>query len=275
MSAISVKDIINVDNPEEYKFHAARWNDVDQPLDVYARDRNEWVGWNTWGDSRNIYNRPYIFSLIDFYHETNVWLFGGIFKVIDRYNEDGYVRYKVEEMREYSSYVGRLKVKLEKPGRGKSFYLESWIDKMIVLEILKESYSGETFPGYENINHDFSKLVPIFRNENRGWKAALENVKGVYVIADKTNGKKYIGSAYGESGIWSRWMNYIDTRGHGWNEGLADVIKRNSDDYAESNFTISLLEYRSMKTDDRVIIERENYWKSVFLSRGEFGYNKN
>lgn len=242
---------------------------------MYVRDHEEWVGWNTWGDSRNIYNRSYIFSLIDFYHETNVWLFGGIYRVIDRYYENGYHRYKIEEMREYSSYVGRLKIQLERPRRGKSFYLESWIDKMMVLEILKEPYSGETFPGYENINHDFSKLIPIFKNENPGWKAALENIKGVYVIMDKSNGKKYIGSAYGDSGIWSRWMSYIDTRGHGWNEGLADIIKGNSDGYAENNFTISLLEYRSMRTDDRVIIDRENYWKGVFLSRGEFGYNKN
>jgi len=30
-----------------------------------------------------------------------------------------------------------------------------------------------------------------------------------------------------------------------------------------------------MKVDDKVIIERESYWKEVFLSRGKYGYNKN
>ena len=30
-----------------------------------------------------------------------------------------------------------------------------------------------------------------------------------------------------------------------------------------------------MKVDDKIIIEREGYWKEVFLSRGEFGYNNN
>ncbi len=30
-----------------------------------------------------------------------------------------------------------------------------------------------------------------------------------------------------------------------------------------------------MKADDKVIIERESFWKEVFLSRGTFGYNKN
>jgi len=145
MSTISVKDIIDVDNPEEYKLHAARWNGENQPLDVYVRDRDEWVGWNTWGDSRNIYNLPYIFSLIDFYHETDVWLFGGIYRVLDRYEENDYHRYKIGEMRKYSPYVGRLKVKLEDLPRGQSsnFRLESYIDRMTVLEILREPYSGE------------------------------------------------------------------------------------------------------------------------------------
>lgn len=145
MSTISVKDILNVDNPEEYKLHAARWNGENQPLDVYARDRDEWVGWNTWGDSRDVYNLPYIFSLIDFYHEANVWLFGGIYRVTERYEEENYHRYKIEEMREYSAYVGRLKVKLESLERGQSsnFRLENYIDGMTVLEILREPYSGE------------------------------------------------------------------------------------------------------------------------------------
>ena len=143
---------------------------------------------------------------------------------------------------------------------------------MMVSEILKKAYSGEVFPGYENINHDFSKLIPIFKDEKADWKYALKNIKGVYVIFDKSNGKKYVGSAYGESGIWSRWKSYMYSS-HGGNDKLIELIKSKGDSYAEKNFKISLLEYRPMKTDDKDIIDRENYWKAVLLSIGNFGYN--
>ena len=89
-----------------------------------------------------------------------------------------------------------------------------------------------------------------------------------------SDGKKYVGSAYGEHGIWSRWSCYIGT-GHGWNDELTQLISVQGYDYAKSNFKISLLEYRPMKTDDKIIIEREGFWKNVLLSRTSFGYNKN
>jgi hypothetical protein len=152
--------------------------------------------------------------------------------------------------------------------------MENYLDQFSVSELLKAEYTGEVFCGYENINHDFTALESIFMQSKSDWKAALENVKGVYLITDKSNGKRYVGSAYGESGIWSRWSCYVGT-GHGWNDELTKLIKKNSKDYARENFVFTLLEYRAMKTDDQTVIDREGYWKEVMLSRGEYGYNKN
>ncbi len=274
MTEIPITQIIKIDEYRKFKFHAARWNGDEQPLDVYVKNKNDWFHWNTWRNNKNEFSRQYIFSLIDFYPETDMWLFGGIYEVVKRNDIPNSHSYEIKELVEYSAYVGRLKIKLEKPTRGRAFYLEHHIDKMKVAEILKHPYSGALFPGYENINHDFDILTPIFKNEKIDWKAALENVKGVYVIIDKSNGKKYVGSAYGDSGIWSRWSCYMGT-GHGWNDELTKVIAQEGFDYAKNNFRLSLLEYRPMKVDDKVIIKRESYWKEVFLSRGKFGYNKN
>ncbi len=275
MNDMPVSKIICIENPQEFKLHAARRNAYGvNPLDVYTQDKNQWVAWNRWRHPKDEFSRKYIFALIDFYPENDMWLFGGIYEVLER-GPDGPDGYKIKELNDYSAYVGRLKVQLEKPSRGRAFYLEKHMKKMLVSEILKQPYSGEVFPGYEKINHDFSMLVPIFRNENADWKTALGHVKGVYAITDKSDGKRYIGSAYGDSGIWSRWCCYMNT-GHGWSDELTKLIKSKGRGYAEKYFRLSLLEYRSMKTDDEVIIEREVYWKEVFLSRNpKFGYNKN
>ena len=143
--------------------------------------------------------------------------------------------------------------------------MEKHYNNMVVSEILKNPYTGEVFPGYEDINHGFRHLEVIYRNGQRDWKAALENVKGIYLITDTSNGKRYVGSAYGNSGIWSRWACYIGT-GHGWNDELTRLIKREGMDYARRNFTFALLEYRSMKTDDKINIARDNYWREVHLT---------
>jgi hypothetical protein len=145
---------------------------------------------------------------------------------------------------------------------------------MSVSELLKEPYSGERFPGYENICHDFGTLEVVFRTSRPDWRAALENIKGVYLITDKSNGKKYIGAAYGGAGIWSRWGSYMKT-GHGWNDELTQLIEREGIDYARQNFRVALLEYRPAKTDDTVTIDREVFWKEALLSRVPHGYNKN
>lgn len=104
------------------------------------------------------------------------------------------------------------------------------------------------------------------------WYTALKNIKGIYIITDKSNGKHYVGSAYGEYSFWSRWAQYSEN-GHGENIELKKIIEENSINYAQ-NFLFSILEIRSAITADKEIIEREQHWKNILLSR-EFGYNKN
>ena len=156
---------------------------------------------------------------------------------------------------------------------GRDFLLEKFINEFTLREILPSVYTGETFPGFENISHDFHILEAVFRSERSDWKAALSSIKGVYVISDKENGKQYVGSAYGDMGIWSRWACYIGT-GHGWNDELTRLINDKTIEYARKNFRFSLVDVMQMTATNEKVIEREVYWKNALLSK-EHGYNRN
>lgn len=79
---IMLEDIWPLGNLTDYKLHFARWNGESKPLEVWARDRQEWQEWQEYRPGRNDFNRPLIFSLMRFYHEADSWLFGGIFKML-------------------------------------------------------------------------------------------------------------------------------------------------------------------------------------------------
>ncbi len=272
--SIPLSKLLTIPNPSEYKVHLARMANKSQPLDVFARDRAEWDGWNSWRSNKDEFNRNFILSFAQFYPEMDVWIFAGIYKVIERKPIDQSNSYTIELTTEHEELIGRLKLHFLSPGRSRSVKLENYYAEMSVSELLKEPYTGAKFPGYEDISYDFETLEAVFRNSRPDWKAALENIKGIYLIVDKSNGKKYVGSAYGGSGIWSRWECYMNT-GHGWTDELTQLIDREGIAYARKNFRISLLEYRAAKTDDAVIIGREGFWKEALMSRIPLGYNRN
>ena len=270
---IKLNDIFDIFNPRQYKLHMASRNEnYVNPLDEYVTSYERWRGWNTWKGKRNDWTRRYILSFMDFYPSQDRWLFGGAFKVIARHDKS----YELEEVAEFEKYRGRLLVSFHKYQgmRGRAFYLEKYLDDLKVSEILPQRYVGESFCGFENINHDFHVLEPIFKNEREDWKSALSSVKGIYLICDKSNGKKYVGSAYGDAGIWSRWACYIGT-GHGWSDELTRVVRKDGGlKYARENFRFSILDITAPSTPDAAVIARESHWKRVLLTR-EHGYNLN
>lgn len=271
---IQLSQVLQIDHPEQYKLHLASYNGSEQPLDIFVKNRTSWDGWNRWRGRRNDFSRKFILSLIDFYPENDVWLFGGAYEVLSRKKITNGRGYEIELLEESKPLIGRLKVSLKRPSRIRSYYLEKHYQKLVVSEILRTPYTGEAFVGYEDIDIGFPMLENIIGIQKPDWKGALESVKGIYLITDTNNGKRYVGSAYGDNGIWSRWTNYVAT-GHGGNVDLVQVIKTRGIEYARKNFRFALLETRSMNTDDTMVIQREQHWKRILLSQGEYGYNKN
>jgi len=267
---ILLHDIWPIASPERYKCHFARWNGKHQPLEVWARDEVEWQGWQEYRPARDDFNRPYIFSLIQFYHEVDIWLFGGVFRVLKRHED----RYEVELTDDGSGFLGRLKLRSSYRNRSTRVNFENHYPELEIQEILREPYSGRAFPGYEDIDLSFEELEVLVRNDRPDWKGALESVKGVYLITDITTGKRYVGSAYGDQGIWSRWCNYM-VSGHGGNVELRALALDPNLDYCRKSFRFALLEYRSSRTSDETIIGREDFWKQILLTRGDQGLNRN
>ena len=120
---------------------------------------------------------------------------------------------------------------------------------------------------YQNL---YGRLVISYKKTTQQLKRKLENVTGIYILLDRNNGKKYIGSAYGENGIWKRWSDYIYSN----NGGNKEMLQLDND-YIRDNFKFTLLERYEIGTELEFIISRENYWKRVMLSRKNDGYGYN
>jgi hypothetical protein len=266
-SYIRLRDLLSGLDPTQFKAHCAVWNGEEHPLDVYARSPDEWVAWNTWRSTKHEFNRPYIFSLMQVYAERDRWLFGGAFRVLAHRNEPNSFAYDIELCEDIlPGCIGRLKVKFQHRGRTIRLRFESVIDRMEVAEILPTPYHGEPFPGHDSINHSLSQLEAIYAQQRPDWRLALENMKGVYVIHDRDTGMPYVGSARGDTGIWQRWGQYVDTA-HGGNAALRALVKRKGVAYARENLMFALLEFWAMRTSDDFVLAREEYWKRVLLSK--------
>ena len=225
-----------------------------------------------------------------FYHEKDIWLFGGVFKVCADQGD----RYVAKLTKQGQNFIGRLK--LHSSYRSRQVDFENLYDVeqtaqlllqdlklpeqspnydriLKVHEILREPYSGRSFPGYENINLSFAELDTLIRNDRPDWKAALASVKGVYLIRDKNTDKQYVGAACGYMGIWQRWHNYV-AKGHGGNVELKKLVRENDIEYCRKHFQFALLEYHPDYTSDDVVLKREQWWKNVLGTR-ESGLNRN
>ena len=177
------------------------------------------------------------------------------------------VGYEYQDLPEYKKYVGRLIVKFKNKAQTMIRNAESVIDDCYVSQILPDTFDNDLFPGYEKINISWDEMKRVLEKDN--WKTALQNQKGVYLLTDKSNGKMYVGSAYGENMILGRWRAYL-ANGHGGNVGL----KKLTFDHIKQNFKYSILDIYKSTTDDQIIIDRESWWKEVLQTR-KFGYNEN
>lgn len=276
MSEIMLNDILKI--PEnEIQNHKIRFMVSDgntEPLMTMIANYNWLLGWIGWKGEKDDLSRPRVISFVRYYTVSpEQWVFAGIYEVNKKsnfYEITNNVGYDLTPVQEYTNLYGRLVVEYKNTTQQLKRNAENVLNDIKVVEILKKPYKGIEFTGYNNINLTFQELEVIIKNNVDEWKRKLENITGIYMLSDKSNGKRYIGSAYGQDGIWQRWSCYIYSQ----NGGNKELLQLDSN-YIRENFTFALLEWYTIGTDADYIISRENYWKNVMMSRGKYGYNDN
>lgn len=258
--------------PEHCKIHLACWNGYADPLDVYLAG-----SFDSWQEEQNQKNfeRPLVLSLIQF-RGSDRWLFAGTHDSNGCKPDParpGCFRYDLCRRPRTDELDGRLIVSFKRRGRASYLLADHWVGDLTVAEILPEKLRVAEFPGYSKVTLSKQHLDIIVRQQIPSWKAALSAVAGVYVIADRSNGKLYVGSANAGEGIWGRWCAYSAT-GHGGNVELKLLLAAAGAEYAD-NFQFSILEIADTHASRDDVLVRESHWKDVLLSRTPHGYNAN
>ncbi len=231
--------------------------------------------WQASQNRRN-FERKFVVSLIQL-PQKHQWLFVGAYDSLGCREEPNKghperVIYDLRARESTSELEGRLVVNFHRTGRASYRVGENWDDAMTVGEIRPEKLTIEEFPGYSWVMLTKQRLDIVVQQQVASWKAALANVAGVYVIADRASGKLYVGSATGDEGIWSRWCAYSQT-GHGGNRELRRLLRDKGIAYAE-NFQFGVLEIADTHASDDDVLQRESRWKELLLTR-DHGYNAN
>lgn len=183
----------------------------------------------------------------------------------DHYN------YQLVHLAGFADLAGKAVFSFERPGRQAYLNGETVAPSCRLHEVKPEKIHLADFPGFKSVNVSFSELEIIVRQGIPSWRSALENVAGVYLISDQSDGKLYVGSATGAGGIWSRWCAYLN--GHGDNVRLRKLIDDSGRARAQQ-FHFSVLEIADTHTKPEEVLKREVHWKEVLVSRLH-GHNGN
>lgn len=215
------------------------------------------------------------------YHKTTA-LFLGLWDILGCTEHSGFTSNNLAELQKFSLpegwYENHVRYDLKRnvtfDDLSERLVIEwggapvSWVqtkDKEVVE--LKGKKSIGDFQSFSQIKLNYADLIMLvqFPDTNIVWIKALSSINGVYLIRDTHSGKLYIGSAYGDQGIYGRWSTYAKT-GHGGNLKLRDLDP--------SNFVFSILEIVSPTSTAEGVIECENRWKEKLGTR-QFGLNIN
>lgn len=145
----------------------------------------------------------------------------------------------------------------------------SWVQNVTNKVLLEVRQSGRRLPPFDDyleFSLTYAELQDLFANEeaHQEWRAHLSAIAGVYLILAEKSGDLYVGSAYGEEGVWGRWREYAKS-GHGDNTLLRSLIER--DPAYPAQFRFSLLQILPKTMTSKEVCRREALYKDKLGSR--------
>ncbi len=232
---------------------------------MYRQDLNAFLAYQNRQEKAVFKNVDYIVSFIG--EEGMQSRFVGVYEIKSVVHTDMF-HYTMEEVAGYEDLKERVIIRWEN-----AISWHQWIkNTMEVLEI-SPGLNYKRFTDYLDIILDFWELQEIVVNKYADWHKVLSSVKGIYLITDKNTGKLYVGSAYGDDGIWGRWSEYVSTNGHGGNKSLKELIAEDWE-YAVKNFQYSILMILPKSVTQDEAISKEQLFKHK-LGTNSFGLNNN
>ena len=147
------------------------------------------------------------------------------------------------------------------PGKELSWW--RWADRneFKVHAITENSILVRDMPKWDRLVLNWNELEVLPKK----WCQTLSQWRGIYFILDTSDGKAYVGAAYGKDNLLGRWRSYARS-GHGGNTKL---LKRKPE-----RFLFSILQIVAHDTDPEEVQSLESGWKDRLHTR-DFGLNDN
>ncbi len=153
------------------------------------------------------------------------------------------------------------KLIVEWPGTDRSWWRRAERNVIPVSAILEDDLMNPELDPWDKVALTWEALALLPGK----LREALKQWRGVYLIFDESDGKGYVGSAYGNENLLGRWLGYAAT-GHGGNKLLTGRDPK--------KFRFTILQRVSPDMSAEEVIALESSWKDRLHTR-EFGLNAN
>jgi len=171
---------------------------------------------------------------------------------------------QLKKIEEFDKFKNRLIIDWVIPRGWQNEYgkvINKTLTKLLPMNFLRN------FPGLMNVKLKYDELEKIIQNPdaNSEWYDAFTRLQAVYLIQNKIDGSLYVGTTYGENGLWQRWASYTKGEKTGGNVGFIKLKAQNPNFY--KNLEFSILEVLSKTADKNYCLDKEKMWMQKLGTR--------